>query len=228
MIKDNSRYGINMADSIFNILQCTNNNCRFRFPTETEQSGNMNCPRCGSVADIVVKDFSNQKIIHDNSLEQQPELVVLLDNIRSVYNVGSMMRTGDGAGIKHFYLCGITATLENSKLKKTGLGAEAKINWSYHPNGLDLAIKLKDQGYNLWSLEGSLTSSSLFNQSEMDIKPKRIALVIGNEISGIDPDILEISDRLVSIPMQGYKDSLNVAIAFGIAAYAIRYSACNQ
>lgn len=217
-----------MADSIFNILQCTNNNCRFRFPTETEQSRNMNCPRCGSIADIVVKDFSNQKIIHDNSLEQQPELVVLLDNIRSVYNVGSMMRTGDGAGIKHFYLCGITATLENSKLKKTGLGAEAKINWSYHPNGLDLAVKLKDQDYNLWSLEGSLTSSSLFNQSEMDIKPKRIALVIGNEISGIDPDILEISDRLVSIPMQGYKDSLNVAIAFGIAAYEIRYSACNQ
>ena len=91
-----------------------------------------------------------------------------------------------------------------------------------------MALVLKDQGYTLWSLEGSLTSSSLFNLSEMDIKPKRIALVIGNEISGIDPDILETSDRLVSIPMQGYKDSLNVAIAFGIAVYTIRYSLFNQ
>ena len=217
-----------MADSIFNILQCTNNDCRFRFPTEAEQSGNMNCPRCGAATEIIVNNFSNQKIIHDNGLDQQPELVVLLDNIRSVYNVGSMMRTGDGAGIKHFYLCGITATLENSKLKKTGLGAEAKINWSYHPNGLDLALKLKDQGYALWSLEGSLTSYSLFNNSLKDDKSKRIALVIGNEISGIDPEILAISDRLVSIPMQGYKDSLNVAIAFGVAVYAIRYSINNQ
>ena len=217
-----------MPDQMFNILQCNNNDCRFRFPTDVERSENMNCPRCGAAIEIVVNNFSNQEIVHDNCLVQQPELVVLLDNIRSVYNVGSMMRTGDGAGIKHFYLCGITATLENSKLKKTGLGAEAKINWSYHLNGLDLALKLKDQDYTLWSLESSLTSGSLFNKSLQDNSSKQIALVIGNEVSGIDPDILEISDRLVSIPMQGYKDSLNVAIAFGIAVYAIRYSLYNQ
>jgi tRNA G18 (ribose-2'-O)-methylase SpoU len=151
------------------------------------------------------------------------EVEALLDNIRSVFNVGNMLRTADGAGIRHMHLCGITPTPHNRKLAKTGLGAERFVPWTHHRNGLAAAVSLKKQGLRLWGLEGGSRSESLFSLG-VDLQGPPIVLVVGSEISGVDPSILEHCDRVLCLPMQGVKNTLNVAVAFGIAAYYLRFA----
>jgi tRNA G18 (ribose-2'-O)-methylase SpoU len=146
----------------------------------------------------------------------------LLDNIRSVYNVGAILRTADGAGLAHLHLCGITSPPTHSKVAKTALGAELSVAWSQYRNGLDTAVALQEQGCQLWAIEDSPKAESLFAVPAAP-NNKRIVLVVGNEIAGIDPGILACCDRILRIPMQGHKKSLNVATAFGIAAYAVRF-----
>ncbi len=150
------------------------------------------------------------------------EVHVLLDNIRSLYNVGSIFRTAEALGVAKLHLCGMTATPENPRLAKTALGAEKLVAWEHHNNGVWAARLLREQQFDLWAIEGGERSASLF---EMGIPPaaRKIALVIGNELAGVDPDILAISDRILYIPMLGEKESLNLTVAFGIAAYFVRY-----
>ena len=152
------------------------------------------------------------------------QLHILLDNIRSLYNVGSIFRTAEALGVTKLHLCGMTATPENPRLEKTALGAETLVDWEYHTNGLWTARLLREQQFYLLAIEGGERSESLF---EMDIPcgARKIALVIGNELAGVDPDILAISDRILYIPMLGEKESLNLTVAFGIAAYFVRYIA---
>jgi tRNA G18 (ribose-2'-O)-methylase SpoU len=150
---------------------------------------------------------------------------VLLDNIRSAWNVGSMLRSADGAGVRRVHLCGISPTPDNPKTFKTALGAETAVYWSYHPNSLNAANALKSQGLRLWALEGGPGATSIF-QAVRTLDSRPIALVVGNEVSGIDPELLSSCEQVVSIPMAGYKRSLNVAIAFGIAVYILRFSPC--
>lgn len=153
---------------------------------------------------------------------RQTEVEALLDNIRSTYNVGSMFRTADGAGLRRLYLCGVTPTPGNPKIVKTALGAEGVISWSYNRNGLDMALALKEKGMRLWALESTSRAVSLFSDGDI-VQGPPILLVVGNELSGVDPEILDACDRIVAIPMQGHKQSLNVAIAFGIAVYYLRF-----
>lgn len=155
------------------------------------------------------------------------DIEILLDNIRSAFNVGSMFRTADGAGIRGLHLCGMTPTPDNPKTWKTALGAERAMPWTYHRNGLAAAQEMKARGMRLWALEGGLQSVSIFEAAQSP-GGAALALVVGNEISGVDPGILEICDCVVHIPMEGVKRSLNVAIAFGIAAYILRYLPVND
>jgi len=134
--------------------------------------------------------------------------------------VGSIFRTADGAGLHHLYLCGITPTPENPKVQKTAIGAESTVKWSYHNNALTTAKKLKNQGAQLWGFEGTAQSEA-YSPKNLSQVPASIVIVLGNEISGIDPGVLELCDRIIWIPMHGEKESLNVATAFGIAAYMI-------
>jgi 23S rRNA (guanosine2251-2'-O)-methyltransferase len=152
-----------------------------------------------------------------------PALEVLLDNIRSTFNVGAMFRTADGAGVNCLHLSGMTPTPANPRTAKTALGAEFKVPWDYSPNGLAAACSLKERGLSLWALEGGEDTLSIFDAVQ-SLDPAPIGLVVGNEISGVDPAILAMCERVVHIPMQGYKRSLNVSIAFGIAVYLIRFS----
>jgi tRNA G18 (ribose-2'-O)-methylase SpoU len=151
-----------------------------------------------------------------------PIVEALLDNIRSVYNVGSIFRTADGAGLRHLHLCGITPPPDHPKTAKTALGAEQAVAWTQYRNGLDAAVTLQERGCQLWAIEDSSQAESLFAAPILpDGLP--IVLVVGNEIAGIDPEILDRCDRILYIPMQGRKKSLNVASAFAIAAYAVRF-----
>lgn len=152
------------------------------------------------------------------------EYISILDNIRSTYNVGSIFRTSDGAGIDKLFLCGITPTPDNPKVGKTALGAEHSVPWEHRWSVLETASELHDSGFMLLSLEGGASSVSIFDAlPEISKTDRPLALAVGNEVSGIDPEVVKMSDMCIYIPMEGIKESLNVATAFGIAAYLIRY-----
>lgn len=157
---------------------------------------------------------------------RMPVVAALLDSIRSAYNVGAMFRTADGAGLCHLFLCGTTATPMQDKVRKTALGAESSVGWSYHPNSIDLADKIISDKITLIGLELAAGADSIFNfGSEFLNKP--VVLAVGNEITGLDPALRQRCHRLVYLPMLGTKESLNVATAFGVAAYVFRfYFAC--
>jgi len=107
------------------------------------------------------------------------------------------------------------------------LGAEKALPWSYHPNGLRAAGELRERGFRLWALEGGARSEPLF-EALQEVPGGPIVLVVGNELCGVDPGILEQCERVVCLPMRGTKRSLNVAVAFGIAAYALRDGSPSQ
>lgn len=134
-----------------------------------------------------------------------------------------MFRIADGAGLDHLHLCGLTATPDNPKVQKTALSAEQTVSWTHHLNGV-LAVKaLKEVGYVVWGIEGGERSRDLI-VSRPGLPSSPLAFIVGNEKSGIDPAILSLCDAVWHIPMQGHKRSLNVAIAFGIIAYYLKFA----
>ena len=156
----------------------------------------------------------------------QREIIVVLDNIRSRENVGSIFRTADAAGVSKIYLCGITPTPPHEKISKTALGAEEDVPWEYHKQAGRLVDKLKKEGISIAALErfDKLTASKLKirTQNIFSFKPRfPLALVLGNEVKGLSPQILKYCDKKISIPMYGKKESLNVAVAFGVAVYQL-------
>jgi 23S rRNA (guanosine2251-2'-O)-methyltransferase len=142
----------------------------------------------------------------------------LLDNLRSTWNVGSILRTADGAGMNDVYLCGITPPADHPRVIRTSLGAETRLHWSWHPNALDLVSSLLETGSQLWALETTPEAVAITSAPRIG-EEERVVLVVGNEITGIDPDLLLHCSRTFWIPMAGVKRSLNTAVAFGIAAY---------
>ncbi|GIK56029.1 MAG: RNA methyltransferase [Chloroflexi bacterium] len=201
---------------VFSMRQCGNKGCRFRFPAAAGRGER--CPQCGNHTAVVAIPHNKREnaILHPTS---SLHLELLLDNIRSVYNVGSIFRTADGAGVKHLHLAGITATPEHPKLVKTALGADSQMGWSYSRNGVDTAVRLQNQGYRLWALEDAPEAISLYSVKRDMADGRPILLVVGNENVGVDPAILQWSDQILALPMLGVKDSLNVAVACGIAVY---------
>jgi 23S rRNA (guanosine2251-2'-O)-methyltransferase len=202
------------------ICQCDDPICAFRFPAETTDARRSHCPLCGTRT-VCTLIPSTPKIdgSHPPQGKANRQLLLLMDNLRSSYNVGSLFRTSDGAGISQIHLCGITPTPAQPKVVKTALGAEESVPWFYHRNALHAADLLKAQGYALWALEISAGSVSL-----LDAPPVGpLALVIGNEVTGVDPELLARCERVVEIPMLGHKRSLNVASAAAIAIYWLRF-----
>src|SRR5271157_490200 len=211
-----------MSASRYIINQCLNINCQFRFPDREDDFHQIICPKCGSNTRIVEPEHPTQRVkILDRPVDG-PQVEALLDNIRSSLNVGSILRTADGAGLSRIHLCGISATPDNPKVAKTALGAEFAIPWMYHLDGLSVINTFIEKGYRIWALEGGPKSQSIFSLP-YELHGPPIVLVVGNEVSGIDPGILNHCDRIVAIPMEGFKRSLNVAVAFGIAAYFLRF-----
>lgn len=159
-------------------------------------------------------------------------IYLVLDNIRSRENVGSIFRTADAAGVSKIYLCGITPRPsqyqvssikyqgETDKIAKTALGAEKWVPWEYHKQTLRLLKKLRDEGLELIALEQTKDSTNIFKLKSLGSRPT--ALVLGNEVKGLSPEILKYCDKKISIPMYGRKESLNVSVAAGIAVYQLK------
>jgi len=146
------------------------------------------------------------------------EIHIVLDNIRSAFNVGSIFRSADGAGsVKKIYLCGITTQIDNPKLDKTALGATEMIPSEYYDTTMEAIEELKEKGIPIYSVE--LTPDA---QNFQDIKyPPKVALIFGHEKRGVDEEILKKVDKTVYIPMRGKKESLNVANCASIMLYEI-------
>lgn len=145
------------------------------------------------------------------------DIYLVLDNIRSMHNVGAIFRTSDAARIKCLYLCGITATPPRTQISKTALNTIDYVPWRYYKSTLRLVNILRKSGIHIVCLEQTDTSVDYrtFNYQ------KPLAIIVGNEIEGINENILEISDGCIEIPMQGIANSLNVATATGIALFNI-------
>ncbi len=203
------------------VYECLAEQCQLRFPvlSQLEVQKAVTCPRCGSPTRAVESYFREEPARKHCVHQPTPQPVeVLVDNLRSAYNVGSIFRTSDGAGIRHLHLCGVSPTPLQPSVLKTSLGAESTVPWSYHPNGEIMALAMRESSFTLWALETGQSASSIF---EVTLPPRDspVLLVIGNEVSGIDPAILRLCHQQVWIPMQGFKESLNVASAFSVAAY---------
>ena len=147
-------------------------------------------------------------------------IYLILDNIRSRENVGSIFRTADAAGVSRIYLCGITPTPPHPKISKASLGAETYVSWEYYKQTYILLKKLKKDGISIIALEQAKDAENIFMFGGKT--SKHMALVVGNEVNGISLKILKYCDKKISIPMYGKKESLNVAVALGIAVYMIR------
>ena len=153
-------------------------------------------------------------------------MIVILHNIRSLYNVGSIFRTADAGGIKKIYLTGYSPApidqLGNKRIQlvKVSLGAENYIPWEKVKSVIVLLKKLKKAGYKILALE---QNEKAINYYKYINKQKKCVLVVGNEIHGLPYSILKLADKILEIPMLGQKESLNVAVAFGIVVFHLRY-----
>lgn len=199
------------------------NSCGLRYPFVEAHPFGTRCPVCMGETRVVL---SRQLIAETRTPYEEGHrrktIAVLIDNIRSAWNVGSILRSADGFGFSHAYLCGITPTPENEAVTKTSLGAEDSVSWSYHKDAVKLVKGLRVEGWKVYGLEEEARSVALGHIGNISEESEGLVLIVGNEVTGVDPELLDLCDQIASIPMRGEKKSFNVAIAFGIAAYALR------
>jgi tRNA G18 (ribose-2'-O)-methylase SpoU len=150
-------------------------------------------------------------------------LVVVLDNVRSLHNVGSIFRTADAFLLEAVYLCGITATPPHAEIHKTALGAEHSVEWKYFGNTSDAISELKQKGYEIIAVEQAEKSVAADN---FPPRNKKRAIILGNEVKGIDQAVMNQCDACIEIPQFGTKHSLNVSVAAGIIIWEL-FKSCN-
>jgi len=148
-------------------------------------------------------------------------VAVVLENVRSLWNVGSIFRTADGAGAEELWLCGYTGCPPRPEISKTALGAELFVPWRHVPTARDAIAELRSRGRTILALE------RLERSVPLEGAPVRFpcALLLGNEVAGLSPEVLSSADLVCHIPMHGVKESLNVAVAAGVALYELRRAA---
>lgn len=144
-------------------------------------------------------------------------LVVVLDHIRSLNNVGSVFRTSDAFRVESIYLCGITACPPNAEIHKTALGAEETVDWKYFNDTLEAVENLKKDGYTVCAIE-QVEGSVMLDKLQLD-KDKKYAIVMGNEVKGVQQSVVDKCDMCIEIPQYGTKHSLNVSVTTGIVIW---------
>jgi tRNA G18 (ribose-2'-O)-methylase SpoU len=144
-------------------------------------------------------------------------LIVVLDDVRSMYNVGSVFRTCDSFRVEALYLCGICQTPPSTEIHKTALGAEDSVSWKYFKTTLEAVAELKKEGYQILSIEQVEHSTKL--QTFIPQEGQRYAVILGNEVKGVHQEVVDISDGCLEIPQLGTKHSMNVSVTAGIIIY---------
>ena len=151
------------------------------------------------------------------ALAEKLPLVVVLDNVRSLHNVGSVFRTSDAFRVERIMLCGITATPPSAEIHKTALGAEDVVDWQYFGSTMDAVAALREQGYRIYSIEQCQGSIAL--QDFATVPGERYAVVLGNEVKGVQQTVVDASDGAIEIPQFGTKHSLNVSVTAGMVIW---------
>jgi len=234
-------YNRTMPNTAYQIRLC--NSCGLRYPLMNGHAFGTRCPICMGATRLILSrelTYEPKSPTHPSGTlpkydrqnwnkNKKPEIVfgegqggaftVLLDNIRSAWNVGSIFRSADGFGFAHAYLCGITPTPDIEAVTKTSLGAEDSVPWSYHKDAVKLVKGLKKEGWKIWALEEDERAKEIRQTTESE--KQMVVLIAGSEVTGVDPELLELCDEIFYIPMRGEKKSFNVAMAFSIAAYAL-------
>jgi tRNA G18 (ribose-2'-O)-methylase SpoU len=216
--------------------RCAFADCLAVFQTEDENEFRvLDCVECGrtftsrSLARYVEIDKQSAKHSPQGTLAEQffaagntpGPMVAILEEVRSLWNVGSIFRSSDGAGFSHLFLIGITGCPPRKEIAKTSLGAEDYIKWNYAPSSLSVIEALKKLGYQIVALEKTHVSVPLTTALKDRRLRQPLCLVVGSEVKGVYAETLATADIVVDLPMRGFKESLNVAVAFGVASYAI-------
>lgn len=149
--------------------------------------------------------------------QEKTPLVLVLDNVRSALNVGSAFRTADGFALHKIYLCGITAQPPHKEILKTAIGATESVDWEYVEDPVKAVQKLQAEGWHVWAVEQAENSTSL-EQFAPD-QGNKIAVIFGNEVSGVSDEVMDIVDGALEIPQFGTKHSLNIAVCVGIVTW---------
>lgn len=160
-------------------------------------------------------------------------MIVILHNIRSLYNVGSIFRTADAVGVEKIYLCGYTPSPKDKfgkyipQLSKVALGAEKSMKWEKVKSIAAIVKKLKKEKYRIFAIEQNKKSIPYYKIKTGNTmtchSERRVAIILGNEVNGISSSILRLADKILEIPMAGKKESLNVSVAFGVVAFRLKY-----
>lgn len=216
------------------LTRCPNPNCKFSFDVAPEREGkNGPCPQCGQVITfrslaILNEIERQQQRLHAAKLDRSanpvdlPRFSALLEDVRSLWNVGAMFRSADGAGFEKLFLCGITGCPPRKEIAKTSLGAEDSVAWEHCAGALDVLPDLMAQGVRILAIEKNDSSRPLGEVLRSGLIQAPLCMVMGNEVSGVSAEALARAEHVCHLPMRGAKSSLNVAVAFGIAAYQIR------
>jgi tRNA G18 (ribose-2'-O)-methylase SpoU len=170
-----------------------------------------------------MRKLANSELDRKNTDEfkqaDKTPLIIVLDDIRSLHNIGSVFRTADAFLLEKIYLCGITATPPNKEIHKTALGATDTVAWEHNPNVIDVITSLKEEGVVVFSLEQ--TENAIFLQDFQPETGKRYALVFGNEVKGVSQEAINLSDGVIEIPQLGTKHSLNISVSTGVVVWDI-------
>ena len=162
-------------------------------------------------------DQLNRPDLESFKNQDKTPIVLVLDNVRSMHNVGSAFRTADGFAIAKIMLCGITGTLPHREIEKTALGATQSVEWSYYKDNTEAINELKEQGYKIYAIEQA--AGSIFLQDFSVTAHEKYALVFGNEVHGVDEELMKMVDGCIEIPQFGTKHSFNVAVTIGMVLW---------
>ena len=161
----------------------------------------------------------NRVSIADFKQKKKDPVIVLLDNVRSLHNVGSVFRTCDAMAVEKLYLCGITAKPPHREIQKTAIGATESVNWEYIGDAISIIHRYKKEGYTIISVEQTSNSIALGNYNW---KNEKVLLIFGNEVDGVQQKIIDLSDFSIEIPQWGTKHSFNITVSAGIVLWDLK------
>ncbi len=165
---------------------------------------------------LSMSDLHRLAVEDYKKVEKNP-VTIILDNVRSLNNVGAAFRTSDAFLVEKIYLCGITGTPPDREINKTALGATETVTWEYHELSENVVKRLKTDGYKVYAIEQA--QPKIYLQDFMPNEPDKIAFVFGNEVSGVSQEVMNLVDASIEIPQFGTKHSLNVSVTIGIVLW---------
>lgn len=206
------------------VVSCPDPFCGHRFAVKSRLAWRRTqCPECQARGAAILAEVRD-RMLHEGHEAPLPTLaagsvVAVLEDLRSVHNVGSILRTCDAFGVGLVIMTGVTPTPDHQKIAKAALGAEQTVPWVWRASGVSAVTELGNVGVEVVALEESETASNIVESTV----PRPFALVVGNEVGGVSSPILDRVARQVSIPMLGTKTSLNASVAFGVALWHLRF-----